>query len=281
MAKIIGEFEGPNLFEDSQISLSRYPNAIQNKLKKSESAYIRRHSRKLYAIRYLGGKCIHCGYNHPLALAFHHLNPLEKNNSISNMLRGNGKDNSKKAIKKELDVCELTCVNCHFEIHTLSNNKCKNELLRMIGGIGFCLYCGYESDNIGSLQFHHRDRLTKKFSISSTYSSSNRLSFNRPIKEILKELQKCDVVCSNCHAMVNSHIERFSRFYPEILKKSYKWIDLPPVKTRKNIYANKPNKRYDRKHKPDPNGNIFGEVDNRSPKDTMKEDYMLILDGLI
>ena len=59
-----------------------------------------------------GGKCIRCGYNIcSKALEFHHLDPNEKDFTISN---GNFKliealEESKK--------CILICSNCHRELH--------------------------------------------------------------------------------------------------------------------------------------------------------------------
>lgn len=61
---------------------------------------------------YKGGKCAICGYNRCLlALEFHHLDPLEKDFSISSRMT------SWKAIVKELDKCVLLCANCHREVH--------------------------------------------------------------------------------------------------------------------------------------------------------------------
>ena len=69
---------------------------------------------KIWALEYKGTKCEICGYNRCIdALEFHHLNPNEKDFSIS--------DRSLildwEPIKKELDKCILVCSNCHREIH--------------------------------------------------------------------------------------------------------------------------------------------------------------------
>lgn len=64
------------------------------------------------AIAYKGGSCQICGYNRsPAALDFHHIDPLEKDFSISSRM------SSFNAIKAELDKCVLVCSNCHREIH--------------------------------------------------------------------------------------------------------------------------------------------------------------------
>lgn len=59
-----------------------------------------------------GGKCIRCGYDKCIkALEFHHLNPLEKDFTISN-------DHFKLSdVIKEVKKCILLCSNCHKELH--------------------------------------------------------------------------------------------------------------------------------------------------------------------
>jgi len=74
-------------------------------------AYAR--SNKQKAIDYKGGYCQICGYNKcNQALVFHHINPNEKEFSISEKAH-----HSLKNIKLELDRCILLCCRCHAEIH--------------------------------------------------------------------------------------------------------------------------------------------------------------------
>jgi len=64
-------------------------------------------------VEYKGGKCVQCGYNKNMkALVFHHINPNEKEFSLSGC-----HCISWKRIKKELDKCILLCANCHIEEH--------------------------------------------------------------------------------------------------------------------------------------------------------------------
>ena len=281
MAEITG------YWEESRWAKRDYGPKIENKLAKTDTQYIKRQSRKIFAVRHAGGKCeavryvggksIICGYNHPIALSFHHNDSSNKTNTISNMIRGNGKDNSQKAIKEEIEKCTLMCVNCHSEIHSNNNNIPKKELLRIVG-IGHCIYCGYESDNIASLHFHHRDRKNRNFSISSTYNPSSETPiFKKEMPIIKKELKKCDVICANCHILAHSHIERFLRLQKQIYDKSYEWKDLPP---RRNKFKDKKNKRYERNHKSSPEDNPYKTADHRAPGDIMVEEYYLKLDGL-
>lgn len=63
-------------------------------------------------VDYKGGKCQICGYNRCInALEFHHVNPEEKDFTIS------GGTKSFDTLKPEIDKCILVCSNCHREIH--------------------------------------------------------------------------------------------------------------------------------------------------------------------
>lgn len=68
---------------------------------------------KKSAIKYLGGKCIKCGYNKCVdVLTFHHVDPNNKKHNISRMY-----GYSWESVKKELNKCILLCMNCHIELH--------------------------------------------------------------------------------------------------------------------------------------------------------------------
>lgn len=71
----------------------------------------RRNKLKQQAINFLGGKCQLCGYDKcPAALEMHHIDPMEKEFTIS-------KSSSWNKIKPELMKCVLLCSNCHRETH--------------------------------------------------------------------------------------------------------------------------------------------------------------------
>jgi len=53
-----------------------------------------------------------------------------------------------------------------------------------------CIKCG--ENHIACLDFHHRDPKQKEFSIAGAVSHSNK-------EKVIKELEKCDVLCANCH----------------------------------------------------------------------------------
>lgn len=80
----------------------------------SDQSIERQRELKQKAINYKGGACQKCGYNRcNAALEFHHINPNEKDFSISNLKSYAFNDK----IKMELDKCIMLCANCHREVH--------------------------------------------------------------------------------------------------------------------------------------------------------------------
>lgn len=71
----------------------------------------------------------------------------------------------------------------------------KALLIEMRGGR--CEDCGY-SDVLGALEFHHRDPVTKEFGVGNWSGSLERL---------MAEVEKCDLVCSNCHRLRHASID--------------------------------------------------------------------------
>ena len=56
---------------------------------------------------------------------------------------------------------------------------------------GQCLQCGYKRCR-AALAFHHRNPAEKEFQIATMFAWS--------WARILQELDKCDLLCMNCHA---------------------------------------------------------------------------------
>lgn len=67
----------------------------------------------------------------------------------------------------------------------------KLKLIEMKGG--GCQSCGYNK-NISALSFHHRNPENK------TYGIDSRKLSNTTWESILIEVEKCDLLCLNCHA---------------------------------------------------------------------------------
>lgn len=58
-----------------------------------------------------------------------------------------------------------------------------------------CFYCP-ENTSV-CLDFHHTDPSTKKYAVSSKAN-------NVPLKTLMEEINKCIVVCKNCHAKLHA-----------------------------------------------------------------------------
>lgn len=69
----------------------------------------------------------------------------------------------------------------------------KHKLIILKGGK--CVKCGYDKCE-GALQFHHRDPAEKEFTLSKINLNDTNFSFEK----ILIEVEKCDLLCANCHA---------------------------------------------------------------------------------
>lgn len=79
---------------------------------------IRRFRAKAAAIKYLGGKCVKCGWSgNQAAMQFHHIDPGGKDFVI-----GNAANKSWDAIKIEMKKCVLLCANCHMIEHSTKND---------------------------------------------------------------------------------------------------------------------------------------------------------------
>jgi DNA-binding CsgD family transcriptional regulator len=87
----------------------------EEEIKLRNYKHVKTHRQKIKekAIKYKGEKCEKCGYNKCIrALEFHHLEPSEKDFTVSSY-----KVLSWEKIKIELDKCILVCANCHRELH--------------------------------------------------------------------------------------------------------------------------------------------------------------------
>jgi len=78
------------------------------------------------------------------------------------------------------------CKDCFSKIQSEQQQKRKVKLIELKGGC--CSICGYNKCN-GALEFHHLDETKKEFGLSKIMSWENTLL----------ELDKCILVCSNCH----------------------------------------------------------------------------------
>ena len=90
------------------------------------------------------------------------------------------------------------CKNCTSDQTLERMRKLKSQMIEYKGGS--CVRCGYEKYQ-GALEFHHLDPKEKDFNPSrlKKYAFDERVKF---------ELDKCILVCSNCHREIHHEINQ-------------------------------------------------------------------------
>jgi hypothetical protein len=77
-----------------------------------------------------------------------------------------------------------------YEAQKIRGNNRKLEAIAYLGGK--CCQCGY-AKNVAALCFHHVDPSTKSFALDIRNFSS------KPMVKLNHEVDKCILLCSNCH----------------------------------------------------------------------------------
>lgn len=90
---------------------------------------------------------------------------------------------------------KTTCGSCRRKI---SRYSVKKKLVDYLGGS--CQQCGY-SKSLAALTFHHRNPEIKSFTISGNHTRSWSV--------LKQELDKCDLLCFNCHLELHHDYEEF------------------------------------------------------------------------
>ena len=148
---------------------------------------------------YLGGKCSSCGETEVLLLEFHHTDRGIKEFTISDQIYRR----SLEELVPELDKCVLLCGNCHRKQHrkdyeseskhTAYLRRKKERLLKLRGNK--CSICGYDEVS-DALEFHHIDPESKKGQVQ-----------NMRINDAISEIEKCELLCCNCHKKAHKNNE--------------------------------------------------------------------------
>ena len=87
------------------------------------------------------------------------------------------------------------CKKCHREYVKRRRKEVRKDLNEYKKTLE-CIRCGF--DDWRALAFHHRDPKEKKDSIANMTHQS--------WKALTEEIKKCDVLCSNCHAIEHHEI---------------------------------------------------------------------------
>jgi len=194
-------------------------------MNKTEDAYALKWAKKIRSIQELGNKCQQCGDDNIVHLDFHHLSGKDRNIGKLLLYRWS-------RLQREIKKCILLCRNCHLMHHFPEANPTKVKLMEMTR-MKKCHKCGYNK-NPTCLDFHH-ERDTKEFGISRAYIK-DRLKI--PIERIISEIEKCSLLCRNCHADEHFDKKRFDLLWPVIQKKMQTYIeqDKISIHTKSRIF---------------------------------------------
>lgn len=136
-------------------------------------------------------KCKYCKESRFYCLDFHHKTPSNKKDTVSNLVR---QGYSIKTILAEIKKCDIICSNCHRKQHC---NKYpyltkKAKYVLEVKQRSKCTKCG--ESNTECLDFHHIDDSNKEEGIGAMLRNTMYTL------DIIKlEINKCIVLCSNCH----------------------------------------------------------------------------------
>lgn len=102
---------------------------------------------------------------------------------------------------RQMLYCSKTCKNKSLQSYSAQKKRGisrKLELIKDHGGK--CRVCGYQK-NLAALTFHHEDD-SKQFKLDMRSLS------NRKLDRVLAEVNKCSLLCQNCHAELhNEHLD--------------------------------------------------------------------------
>ncbi len=100
-------------------------------------------------------------------------------------------------ICKECNYSRPKNFNRTFWVKNL-RTKLKQFSFEYLGGV--CKRCGSGDLPLCCYQFHHRNPKEKEINISELFYVKNH-------KKMKKELDKCDLLCANCHMIIHWHEE--------------------------------------------------------------------------
>jgi len=102
-------YKDPEVRKRKHKEYSRKHYEANQKEVKAKTADTKRRFKEKWVIYKASLSCTKCGFSHPAALDFHHVDPKEKESNIHRLL-SNG---LYKRLEEELKKCIVLCANCH------------------------------------------------------------------------------------------------------------------------------------------------------------------------
>ncbi len=190
-----------------QFQLMPYKDSIKQKQAQHESylrnkdKIIQRHRDRKASIRALVSSvkertpCVDCGRQYTTrVMHYHHLTSSTKIDTVSNLVR---ESRSLSSILAEIEKCELLCANCHALRHNggIKHETRRKRHIRLLKEASACNDCQtYYPARV--MHYHHLDPALKTTEIATL--------LRRPgcsLDEALLEIEKCVLLCANCHAI--------------------------------------------------------------------------------
>ena len=108
----------------------------------------------------------------------------------------------KKLVGRQKKFCSRPCKNTfnnlNYQSYQAQQKRGHERKLALINIKGSkCVRCGYDR-NFAALELHHVNAKIKEFQLDLRSLS------NRKWASILAEADKCELVCSNCHAEIHN-----------------------------------------------------------------------------
>ncbi|TYL39724.1 hypothetical protein CV102_05420 [Natronococcus pandeyae] len=138
--------------------------------------------------------CLRCGVDTAACLDFHHVNETTKEMAVGRMVTfGYGTE----ALRAEIAKCIVLCANCHRIVHheppERELRKWAHDRKRRHG----CDRC--RESNPACLDFHHEAE-TKEATVARLISD------DRTKERIRTEIERCRVLCANCHRKAHADV---------------------------------------------------------------------------
>lgn len=103
---------------------------------------------------------------------------------------------------KQTKFCSQACKNKDLQSYEAQQRRGLERKLRLVKEFGGCCSIYGYHNNLAALVFHHTDADHKDF------KTDMRSLSNRRFEAVKDEIDKCTLVCANCHAELhNPHLD--------------------------------------------------------------------------